>query len=113
MQKVNYRVIRWLRSHVITPLKGGIMQTFRNDLFKRTTDLWNVAMKNNDRVNLPQSELTYEDLKKYEGFENSTEEEAQKQIDIIKKLAKIMYYMYMNEKQINTNQNEIEDESRP
>ena len=54
----------------------------------------------------PQSELSFEKLKTYKGFENSTEEEAQKQIEIIKKLAKILYCMYMDEQQKNNNQNE-------
>ncbi len=52
------------------------------------------------------TELTYEKLKTYKGFENSTEEEAVKQIEAIKTLAKILYYMYMNEQQENNNQNE-------
>lgn len=61
-------------------------------------------MKNDNEVN--KTELTYEKLKKYKGFENSTEQEAIKQIEIIKKLAKILYYMYMNEQQMNNNQSE-------
>lgn len=61
-------------------------------------------MKNSDEVN--KTELTYEKLKKYKGFENSTEEEAIKQIEIIKKLTKILYCMYMNEQQMNNNQSE-------
>lgn len=62
-------------------------------------------MKNDNEVN--KTELTYEKLKQYKGFENSTEEEAIKQIEVIKKLAKILYYMYMNEQQKkNNNQNE-------
>ena len=53
-------------------------------------------MKNNRQVN---SELTYEHLKKYKGFEDTNEAEAEKQIEFIKRMAKVMYYMYMNEQQ--------------
>ena len=60
-------------------------------------------MKSGIEGSNPQSELSFEKLKKYKGFENSTEEEAQKQIEIIKKLAKILYYLYQNEQQMNTN----------
>lgn len=63
-------------------------------------------MKRNDKVNNPQSELTYEKLKTYDGFENVTEEEAQVQIEIIRKLARILHYMYMNEQQMNNDKNE-------
>ncbi|MDP2385676.1 MAG: hypothetical protein Q8M29_04855 [Bacteroidota bacterium] len=45
--------------------------------------------------------LTYEKLKQYKGFENITEEEAEEQITIIKKLAKILYYLYVHEEQKN------------
>lgn len=62
-------------------------------------------MKNDAEVN--KKELTYEKLKMYKGFENSTEEEAIKQIEIIKKLARILYYMYMNELKINNSKNEL------
>lgn len=40
-------------------------------------------------------DLTIEKLKTYKGFENSTEEVAAKEIEAIKRLAKIMYYLYM------------------
>lgn len=61
-------------------------------------------MKNDSEVN--KKKLTYEKLKKYKGFENSTEEEAIKQIEIIKKLAKILLYMYKNEQEKSNNKNE-------
>ena len=52
-------------------------------------------MKND--VDKVKTELTYEKLKTYKGFENVTEAEAVKEIEIIKKLAKILYYMYLKE----------------
>lgn len=61
-------------------------------------------MKNDNRV---KADLTHEKLKQYKGFENSTKEEAIKQIEIIKKLAKILYYMYMNEQKINNSKSEL------
>ena len=60
-------------------------------------------MKNDSKV---RTDLTYEKLKKYKGFENSTEEEAIKEIEIIKKLAKILLYMYKNEQKNSNNKNE-------
>ncbi len=48
-------------------------------------------------------ELTYEKLKTYKGFENSTEVEAEKQIEAIKRLAKILFYMYIEDEQKNNN----------
>ncbi|MDP1746654.1 MAG: hypothetical protein Q8L90_13845 [Bacteroidota bacterium] len=66
-------------------------------------------MKNDNEA---KTDLTYEKLKQYKGFENSTEEEAIKQIEIIKKLAKILYYMYMDEQQrITTKTNNYENRS--
>ena len=47
------------------------------------------------------TKLTFEVLKQYKGFENTTETEAEKQIEIIKRLGKILYYSYTNEQQIN------------
>ena len=47
------------------------------------------------------TELTFEKLKTYSGFENVTEEEAVKEIQIIKKLAKILYYMYLKDQKGN------------
>lgn len=69
-------------------------------------------MKGSEQVNLPQSELTYEKLKTYKGFENVSEEEATKQIGVIKRLAKIMYYMYMEEQKKNMNDKNSSDENR-
>lgn len=64
-------------------------------------------MKNNRQVN---NELTYEHLKKYKGFEDTSEAEAEKQIEFIKRMVKVMYYMYINEQQ----KSKIEDnENRP
>lgn len=61
-------------------------------------------MKNDNKV---KKDLTYEKLKQYKGFENSTEAEAMQQIEIIKRLAKILYYMYMNEQKINNSKSEL------
>ena len=56
-----------------------------------------IAMKKS-KVNVSrEGELTLEKLRTYKGFENSTEEEAIKQIEVIKRLAKIMYYMYITD----------------
>ncbi len=57
--------------------------------------------------NSSQNELTYEQLKKYKGFEDITETQAEKEIETIKRLAKILYYLYINEQQ--TNNNEIDE----
>ncbi len=57
--------------------------------------------------NSSQNELTYEQLKKYKGFEDLTETQAEKEIENIKRLAKILYYLYINEQQ--TNNNEIDE----
>ncbi len=46
---------------------------------------------------IQQTELTYETLKLYRGFENTSELEAPKQIEAIKRLAKILYYLHLNE----------------
>lgn len=67
--------------------------------------LYEIAMKGNNEESNPQSELSFEKLRTYEGFENVTEEEAQIQIEIIKKLARILHYMYMNEQQMNNDIN--------
>jgi hypothetical protein len=58
--------------------------------------------------NSSQNELTYEQLKKYKGFEDITETQAEKEIENIKRLAKILYYLYINEQQ--TNNNEIDEQ---
>lgn len=63
-------------------------------------------MKNNRGVN---SELTYENLKKYKGFEDTSEAESEKQIEFIKRMAKVMYYMYINE----TKPKNEDNENRP
>lgn len=55
-------------------------------------------MKAEGKVNEPpEMALTYEKLKTYRGFENLKEEEAEVHIDSIKKLARILYYMYLND----------------
>jgi ribosomal protein S21 len=46
-----------------------------------------------------QTELTYETLKQYKGFEKTSEVEASKQIETIKRLAKILFYLHLNEQQ--------------
>lgn len=40
--------------------------------------------------------ITYEELKKCEGFENITEAEAEKELETINRIAKMLYYMYMS-----------------
>ena len=60
-------------------------------------------MKNNRQVN---NELTYEYLKKYKGFEGINEADAEKQIEFIKRMAKVMYYMYIDEQQPKNEDNE-------
>ena len=53
-------------------------------------------MKKSRKVKLPmQGSLTVEKLRTYKGFENSTQEDAVKEIEVIKRLARIMYNMYM------------------
>ncbi len=59
--------------------------------------------------NSSQNELTYEQIKKYKGFENTNEAEAEKQIEFIKRMAKVMFYMYTNEQK----QNNTDYENRP
>ncbi len=44
-----------------------------------------------------QTELTFVSLKQYKGFENTSETEAEKQIDFIKRMAKVLYYMNIDE----------------
>ncbi len=41
--------------------------------------------------------VTVEKLRTYKGFENVTDEEAEKQIETIKTLAKILFRMYEND----------------
>lgn len=49
--------------------------------------------------------LTIDELRKFKGFENSTDEEALQQIEIIERLANILFDIY-TEEQLNNNQNE-------
>lgn len=44
-----------------------------------------------------QTELNFEKLKTYKGFESVTEEESIKQIEAIKKMAKIVFHLYETE----------------
>lgn len=60
-------------------------------------------MKHNRQVN---SELNYEHLKKYKGFEDINEADAEKQIEFIKRMAKVMYYMYIEEQKSKKENNE-------
>ena len=43
------------------------------------------------------NELTPEKLRAYKGFENCTDEEAEKQIHTIKKLAKVLYHLHQED----------------
>lgn len=64
-------------------------------------------MKQSNQVNDPlPTELTYEQLKKYKGFENVTEAQAEKEIENIKRLTKVLYYLYVYEQQMNSKDNE-------
>ncbi|MEO6303250.1 MAG: hypothetical protein ABIP51_08755 [Bacteroidia bacterium] len=65
-------------------------------------------MKANAIVNTAKAELTYEKLKQYKGFENITEAEAQKQIQIIMSFAKVLQLLFIHEQQ-NENKEKIED----
>ena len=57
-------------------------------------------MKQHERVNeTPQTELTYEKLRKHKGFENVTEAQAEKEIETINRLIKVLYYLYVYEEQ--------------
>jgi len=56
------------------------------------------AMKPNNLVNEnPRSELTIEKLRTYKGFETITDAEAEIHIIAIKKLARVLYGVYLNE----------------
>lgn len=48
-----------------------------------------------------QTELTFVTLKQYKGFENTHEEEAEQQIDFIKRMGKSIYYLYIDEQKQN------------
>ncbi len=58
-----------------------------------------------DSFNNCPNELTYEKLKTFKGFENVTEAQAKKEIETIKRLAKILYYLYMHEERNEQNKN--------
>lgn len=47
----------------------------------------------------PEMELTYEQLKTFKGYENLKEDEAEIHIYTLKKLAKILYCMYLRDEQ--------------
>ncbi len=56
-----------------------------------------IAMKTKKLVNqFSNSELTIEKLRTYKGFENFTDEQAQKFITNIKRLTKLLFGMYSN-----------------
>ena len=50
------------------------------------------------------NELTTEKLRTYKGFESISEEEAAASVDAIRKLAKILFYLYLNEEKRQTKQ---------
>lgn len=54
------------------------------------------------------SELNFETLKTFKGFENITEQQAQKEIEVIKRLAKILHHLITNEN--NSNEQEQSNE---
>jgi hypothetical protein len=54
------------------------------------------------------SELNFETLKTFKGFENMTEQQAQKEIEVIKRLAKILHHLITNEN--NSNEQEQSNE---
>ena len=76
----------------VTPL-------FRNEKNRKATDNSNPTKQTKKSR---QTELTHETLMQYKGFENTSEAEAVKQIAGIKKLAQILFYMHLNEKENNT-----------
>jgi hypothetical protein len=77
--------------------------------YKKQNGTMLCTMKTTNRESIPFNEgLTYEKLKTYKGFENITEQEAEREIEIIRRLAKILYYIYMNEQQ-NKEGSEYED----
>ena len=75
---------------------------------KQTTKKNKDVLSENSAFGIEQAkeELTIEKLRAYDGFENSTEAEAIQQIEIVKKLAKILHCMFMNEQQMNNTQSE-------
>lgn len=55
-------------------------------------------MKKLGKLNVPfTEELSHEKLKTFKGFENINEAEAEKQILVIKKLARILFYLYQQD----------------
>ncbi len=48
--------------------------------------------------------LSIERLKTYKGFEQCTEQEALAELEIIKRLAKIMHHLYLHDMQLINNQ---------
>jgi hypothetical protein len=61
-------------------------------------------MKPFKKVNEPiQTGVTYEELKTFKGFENITEAEAEKELETINRISKILYCMYMKEQNDNNN----------
>lgn len=54
-------------------------------------------MERNKNSKNQNTELTFESLKTYPGFENATEEESVKIISNIKRLAKVLYSMYQSD----------------
>ena len=62
-------------------------------------------MKTIDQVNSQKvPEVTYAELKTFKGFENLTEAEAEKELIVINKIARIMYFLYVNEHEPNNKQ---------
>lgn len=68
-------------------------------------------MKKLGKLSVPSmEELSYEKLKTFKGFENINETEAEKQILVIKKLAKILFYMYQQDNIDNGNAMRLEND---
>jgi len=66
--------------------------------YKKWQDYFFIAMKPKNLVNQnSNSELTAEKLRTYKGFENFTDEQAQIAILNIKRLAKLLFGMYIND----------------
>lgn len=49
-----------------------------------------------------QSKLTFVTLKQYKGFENVNEEDAKKDIEFIQRMAKVLYYLNIDEQKTNS-----------
>ncbi|MGZ4100237.1 MAG: hypothetical protein ACXVNM_15225 [Bacteroidia bacterium] len=80
------------------PTPRAHLQTAATTLRKDLRQM-NVAMKASKEVSEPKSALTYEKLKTYKGFENISEAESEEMITGIRKLAKILFYLYQHEQQ--------------